>query len=56
MVNFWKHLLCESAADIFDKNQKTRTQSEEQIDELYLQIGQLEVGGIFYPKSSVSKP
>jgi len=43
MIASWKRSLLESAADIFDKNQKSRKQSEEQIDELYRQIGKLQV-------------
>ena len=43
MIAAWKRSLLESAADIFDKNQKSRKQSEEQIEELYRQIGKLQV-------------
>jgi transposase len=43
MIAAWKRSLLESAADIFDKNRKSRKQSEEQIDELYRQIGKLQV-------------
>lgn len=43
MVNNWKHALIDGAADIFDRNQKSRKQTECQIDELYRQIGQLKV-------------
>jgi len=43
MIAAWKRSLLEGAADIFDKGQKSRKQSEEQIDELYRQIGKLQV-------------
>ena len=43
MIASWKRSLLEGAADIFDKAQKSRKQSEEQIDELYRQIGKLQV-------------
>ena len=47
MISAWKRQLLESAADLFDKNQKTRKQVEEQVDELYRQIGQLKVENDF---------
>jgi len=50
MIAAWKRSLLESAADIFDKNQKFRKQSEEQIDELYRQIGKLQVERDFLSK------
>jgi transposase len=50
MIASWKRSLLESAADIFDKNQKSRKQSEEQIDELYRQIGKLQVERDFLSK------
>ncbi|UCE55132.1 MAG: IS3 family transposase [Desulfobacterales bacterium] len=43
MIAKWKRSLIEGAADIFAKGQKSRQQSEEQIDELYRQIGKLQV-------------
>jgi transposase-like protein len=43
MIASWKRSLLEGAADIFDKDQKSRKQTEEQIDELYRQIGKLQV-------------
>ena len=39
----WKRSLLEGAADIFDKDQKSRKITEDQIDELYRQIGRLQV-------------
>jgi transposase len=47
MISTWKRQLLESAADLFDKNQKTRKQVEDQVDELYRQIGQLKVENDF---------
>lgn len=43
MIAKWKPSLLEGAADIFTKDQKSRQQSEEQIEELYRQIGKLQV-------------
>jgi len=50
MIASWKRSLLEGAVDIFDKNQKSRKQSEEQIDELYRQIGKLQVERDFLSK------
>jgi transposase-like protein len=43
MISTWKKALLEGAADIFDRGQKSRKQSETQVDELYRQIGELKV-------------
>jgi len=43
MIAAWKRSLLEGAPDIFDKNQKTKKQAEEHVDELYRQIGRLQV-------------
>jgi len=43
MIAGWKRALLEGATDIFDKNQKTKKQAEEHVDELYRQIGRLQV-------------
>jgi transposase len=43
MINNWKRALVDGAADIFDKGHKSRKQSEAQVDELYRQIGRLQV-------------
>jgi transposase len=46
MIAKWKRNLIEGAADIFAKGQKSRPQTDkqdEQIDELYRQIGKLQV-------------
>jgi transposase len=50
MINNWKRTLLEGAADIFDKGQKSRKQTEAQIDELYRQIGRLQVERDFLSK------
>ena len=50
MIASWKRSLLEGAADIFDKGQKSRRQSQEQIDELYRQIGKLQVERDFLSK------
>ena len=50
MISTWKKALLESAADIFDRGQKSRTQNEFQIDELYRQIGELKVERDFLAK------
>ena len=47
LVSNWKRQMLEGAADIFDKNHKTRKQAESQTDELYRQIGQLKVENEF---------
>ena len=47
MISTWKRQLLESAADLFEKNHKTRNQVEGQVDELYRQIGQLKVENDF---------
>jgi transposase-like protein len=50
MINSWKRALVERAADIFDKGHKSRKQSEAQMDELYRQIGKLQVERDFLSK------
>ena len=47
MISAWKRQLVESAAELFDKNHKSRKQAEAQTDELYRQIGQLKVENDF---------
>ena len=47
MVSNWKRQMLEGAADIFDKNNKTKKQEEARTDELYKQIGQLKVENDF---------
>ena len=43
MISTWKRQLLDSAAELFDKNHKSRKQVEGQLDELYRQIGKLKV-------------
>jgi transposase len=43
MINAWKRSLVESAAEIFQRGQKSKKQNEAQVDELYRQIGKLQV-------------
>jgi transposase len=47
MVSNWKRQMLDGAADIFDKNHKSRKQAEAKTDELYRQIGQLKVENDF---------
>ena len=47
MISTWKRQLLDSAAEIFDKNHKSRKQLQGQLDELYRQIGQLKVDNDF---------
>jgi len=47
MISAWKRQLLDSAAELFDKNNKCRKQIEGQVDELYRQIGQLKVENDF---------
>ena len=51
MISNWKRSLLDGAADIFDKGQKSRKQNENQVDELYRQIGQLKVENDFLSKA-----
>ena len=50
MISSWKRSLLDGAADIFDKGQKSRKQNENQVDELFRQIGQLKVENDFLSK------
>jgi transposase len=50
MINNWKRALIDSAADVFDKGQKTRKQTEARVDDLYRQIGRLKVENDFLSK------
>lgn len=43
MINNWERALVERAPNIFSKGQKFRKQTEAQVDELYRQIGKLQV-------------
>jgi transposase len=50
MINNWKRALIDSAANVFDKGQKTRKQNEARVDDLYRQIGRLKVENDFLSK------
>lgn len=50
MIASWKRALLEGAPDIFDQGQKSRKQTEEHVDELYKQIGRLQVERDFLSK------
>jgi transposase len=50
MINGWKRALVESAAEVFEKGHKSRKQNEAQVDELYRQIGKLQVERDFLSK------
>ena len=47
MIHNWKRSLLESAADIFDKGQKSKKHNDTNVDELYKQIGKLKVANDF---------
>ena len=47
MVSTWKRQMLEGAADIFDKNHRSKKQEEAQKNELFRQIGQLKVENDF---------
>ena len=50
MIATWKRTLLDGAPDVFDKGQKSRKQTEEHVDELYKQIGRLQVERDFLSK------
>lgn len=43
MISNWKKALLEGAADIFEKGNKSPQQTEANVDDLYRQIGKLQV-------------
>jgi len=47
MIGSWKRALLDGANDIFDKNQKSRQEKDDEIDELHRQIGKLKVENDF---------
>ena len=47
MIHNWKRSLLDSAADVFDKGQKSKKYHEVKVDELYKQIGKLKVANDF---------
>jgi transposase-like protein len=52
-VTTWKRTLLDGAADVFDQEQRSRKQAEEHIDELYKQIGWLQVESDFLSKKLI---
>jgi transposase-like protein len=48
MIASWKRALLDGAPDIFDQGHKSRKQTEEHVDELYKQIGRLQVERDFF--------
>ncbi len=50
MIHNWKRALLDGAADIFGKGLKTSKQNEAKVDELYRQIGKLQVERDFLSK------
>ena len=50
MINTWRRALLDGATEVFDKGQKSRKETEKQVDELYRQIGQLKVERDFLAK------
>jgi transposase-like protein len=47
MIAAWKRALLDSAADVFDKGNKSHKQVDAKIDELHRQIGELKVENDF---------
>ena len=50
MINNWKKALLERAADIFENGNKSQKQDEANVDDLYRQIGKLQVERDFLSK------
>jgi transposase len=50
MITRWKQALVEGAAELFDKGQKSHQNQEATIDELYRQIGKIQVERDFLAK------
>ncbi|MEJ5358588.1 MAG: hypothetical protein WHT06_07915 [Desulfobacterales bacterium] len=48
MISAWKRQLLDNAAELFDKNNKSRKQIEGQVDKLYRQVGRLKVENDFF--------
>lgn len=47
MIRNWKRALLDSAANVFDKGQKSKKHNDANVDELYKQIGKLKVENDF---------
>jgi transposase len=50
MIAAWKRALLDGAANIFDKNQKAKKETDKQVDELFQKIGKLQVERDFLSK------
>jgi len=50
IISTWKRSLAENAAEIFQKGHKSKKQNEPQLDDLYRQIGKLQMGRHFLSK------
>jgi transposase-like protein len=50
LIAKWKRNLLDGAAEVFDKDQKSRKHAAQHIDELYRQIGKLQVERDFLSK------
>jgi len=50
MIHNWKRSLLDSAAEVFDKGQKSKKNQETEFNELYKQIGKLKVENDFLSK------
>jgi transposase-like protein len=50
MISNWKRALLDGAAEVFDKGHKSRKETEAKMDELYRQIGRLQVERDFLSK------
>ena len=50
MISNWKRALLDGAAEVFDKGHKSRKETEAQMNELYRQIGKLQVERDFLSK------
>jgi transposase-like protein len=50
MIHNWKRSLLDSAAEVFDKGQKSKKNRETEFNELYKQIGKLKVENDFLSK------
>ena len=50
MISNWKRALLDGAAEVFDKGHKSRKETEAHVDELYRQIGRLQVERDFLSK------
>ena len=50
MINSWKRVLLDGAAEVFDKGHHSHKHNESQVDDLYRQIGRLKGENDFLSK------